>query len=316
MNKRLEGHGAKYWIDTDTGSDDAVALMIAFAHVSSQIEGISTVAGNVPVEQATINAGYTARLCGMTFRIHAGAANPLQRPLETAQHVHGQDGMGDIGLDLGFCEVSDQIAARAIVTAVLENPDQLEIITLGPLTNIATALRLDPSIAKHIKRITIMGGTSDYYGNVTPVSEYNVWADPEAADIVFTSPTPKLMVGWDISRKFAAFNDADADTLLAIGTEKARVAVESQAVLREFCRNTTGVDGFDLPDPIAVAAAINPNVVTESVRYAVSVCCNDGPTRGMTILSDRHMGDAPKSTEVATHVDRDLFVDMLREALA
>ena len=305
----------KFWIDTDTGSDDAVALMIAFAHIAADIEGISTVAGNVPVDQASKNAHYIARLCGAAVDIHQGAATPLLRPLDTAQHVHGQDGMGDIGLELVGCEVSGQRAADAIVAAAHAHSGQLEIVTLGPLTNIALAMRLDPSIVEHIRRITIMGGTSDYYGNITPVSEYNMWADPEAANIVFTSNTPKFMVGWDISRKFSIINDAEAEELLALGTDKAQVAVACQAVLREFCRNTTGLDGFDLPDPIALAAAIDPRVVTATTSYAVSVCCNDGPTRGMTILSDRHMGAVPKSTEVATHADRALFLQILHKAM-
>ena len=306
---------AKYWIDTDTGSDDAVALMIAFAHVGSEIVGISTVAGNVPVDLATINAGYIARLCGAKVDIHVGAAKPLHRPLQTAQHVHGQDGMGDIGLDLGTPGTSGEIAATALIEAIKANPGELEIITLGPLTNLALAFQIDPSIAAQIKRITIMGGTSDYYGNITAVSEYNIWVDPEAANVIFTAPTPKFMIGWDISRKYAVFNDADAEAIQAIGSKRARVAIESQIVVREFCRNVTKVEGFDLPDPIALAAAINPDIITASTSYAVSVCCDDGPTRGMTILSDRHAGDAPKSTEVATEADRALFLDMLRAAL-
>jgi purine nucleosidase len=306
---------AKYWIDTDTGSDDAVALMMAFKHIPSEIVGISTVAGNVPLDLATINASYTARLCGAEIPIHVGAAAPLSRPLRTAQHVHGQDGMGDIGLDLGMPETCGEIAATALIAAIKAHPGELELITLGPLTNIALPLHLDPSIAEEIKRITIMGGTSDYYGNITAVSEYNMWVDPEAAHTVFTCAAPKFMIGWDISRKFAAFNDAEADELLAIGTERARVAIESQTVLREFCRTVTKVDGLDLPDPIALAAAIHPDVITASTDYAVSVCCDDGPTRGMTILSDRHAGDAPKSTEVATEANRALFLEMLRAAL-
>ena len=306
---------SKYWIDTDTGSDDAVALMLAFAHIGDEIQAISTVCGNVPVEQATTNAAYIARLCGQSVAIHQGAVTPLRRPLQSAQHVHGIDGMGDIGLELGTAEPSGQSAATALIAAIHTQSEPLEIITLGPLTNIALAMSIDPTIVQHIKRITIMGGTSDYYGNITPVSEYNVWADPEAADIVFRSLTPKLMVGWDISRKFAVISDAQAQGLLTMGTQKAEVAVTCQAVLREFCRNQTGLDGFDLPDPIAVAAAINPGVITASTAYSVSVCCDEGPTRGMTILSDRHHGNSPKTTQVATDANRDLFLDLLHKAL-
>ena len=174
--------------------------------------------------------------------------------------------MGDIGLDLGKVNASNTHAANAIVQAAHAHSGELDVITLGPLTNITLALSLDPSIAHLIHRITIMGGTSDYYGNITPVSEYNIWADPEAADAVFTSTVPKLMIDWDISRKYATFNDTDAAELRAIGTESARVAVDSQIVLREFCRTTSGVDGFDQPEPIALAAATSPEIVTASTH--------------------------------------------------
>lgn len=122
---------AKYCIDTDTGSDDAVALMMAFKHIPSEIVGISTVAGNVPLDLATINASYTARLCGAEIPIHVGAAAPLSRPLRTAQHVHGQDGMGDIGLDLGMPETCGEIAATALIAAIKAHPGELELITFG-----------------------------------------------------------------------------------------------------------------------------------------------------------------------------------------
>ncbi len=306
----------RLWIDTDTASDDAVALMLAFAHARERIAGVSTVAGNAPVEQATVNASYIARLCDCDLPIHRGASAPLRRDLETAQHIHGQDGMGDIGLALGTPNLSAVGAVEALIAAARAEAGKLELITLGPLTNIALAMRLAPEIWSGIERITIMGGTSDYYGNVTPVSEYNLWADPEAADLVFRSTVPKLMVGWDISRKFASVSDREAEALLAIGTDKARVAVESQAVLREFCRTISGVDGFDLPDPIAVAAALRDELITKTVPYSVSVCCNEGPTRGMTILSDRHSGEAPPTTLVAVEADRSLFLEMLREALS
>lgn len=305
----------KLWIDTDTASDDAVALMIAMSLVPEKIAGISTVAGNVPVHLSSRNASYTARLCEFETVIHEGAASPLLRPLKTAQYIHGEDGMGDIGLDLGTPNLSGVPAAVALVEAARMDKGELEVVTLGPLTNVALALKLDPDFAGNIAKLTIMGGTGDCYGNVTPVSEYNIWADPEAADIVFRSPIPKVMIGWDISRKYASVSDQEAEELLALDTAKARVAVHSQKVLRAFCASTSGVNGFDLPDPIALAAAINPYVITEAKPYAVSVVCQDGPARGLTILNDRHCQDTPKTTRVAQTANRTVFWQMLTEAL-
>ena len=234
----------RIFVDTDTASDDAVALLMAFEHCTTSLVGIGIVAGNVPLEQAVQNALFVRELCHSQTPVYAGAARPLVRPLETAQNVHGQDGMGDIGLPIGGRDAAEQYAGA------------LELVTLGPLTNIALALSLSPGIAEQIKRCVIMGGTSDSHGNITPVSEFNIWADPESAEIVFSSDLNKVMVGWDISRKYAVFSDAEAAQLRAIGTEKAQMAVDSQTVVRQFCAKETGIDGFDLPDPIAMAVAL------------------------------------------------------------
>ena len=128
-----------------------------------------------------------------------------------------------------------------------------------------------------------------------PVSEFNIWADPEAAEAVFASEMPKTMVGWDISRKHAVIDDREADELRSIGTRAAEVAVECQATLRRFCEETTGLDGFDLPDPIAMAVAISEQTVKTDKRAAVMIVTNDGPTRGLAIVDDRNYLERPKT---------------------
>ena len=306
----------RIFIDTDTASDDAVALMMAFKHVAADLVGISIVAGNVPTDQGVQNALYVRELFGAATPVFAGAANPLSRPLESAQHIHGNDGMGDIGLDVAGRKANEGSGIQAIVDAANQYPGELELVTLGPLTNIALALQLDPGIAGKIKQCTIMGGTSDGYGNVTPVSEYNIWADPEGAEIVFASDMPKTMVGWDISRKYAVISDDDAESIRAIGTEAATVAVDAQVIVRKFCSGTSGVDGFDFPDPIATAVAISEQMILASKQAAVTIVTNEGPTRGMAIVDDRQFSDRACSTRVVLEADRDHFLALLRSALA
>jgi purine nucleosidase len=305
----------RIFIDTDTASDDAVALMMAFKHVAADLVGISIVAGNVPLEQGVQNALYVRELFGTTTPIFAGADQPLSRPLESAQHIHGDDGMGDIGLDVAGRQPEPGSGVQAIVDAANKYPGELELVTLGPLTNVALALQLDPGIAGKIKQCTIMGATSDGYGNVTPVSEFNMWADPEGAEVVFASEMPKTMVGWDISRKYAVVSDEDADAIRAIGTEAARVAVDAQVTVREFCSGTSGVDGFDFPDPIAMAVAISEHTILNSKPAAVTILTNEGPTRGMAIVDDRQFSDRSLSTRVVLEADRDRFLRMLKDAL-
>lgn len=306
----------RIFIDTDTASDDAVALMMAFKHAAADLVGISIVAGNVPLDQGVQNALYIRELFGAETPVFAGAAAPLSRPLQSAQHIHGDDGMGDIGLDVSGRTPNADSGVQAIVDAANQYPGELELVTLGPLTNIAHALQLDPKIAGKIKQCTIMGGASDGYGNVTPVSEFNIWADPEGAEVVFASDLPKTMVGWDISRKYAVISDEDAEAIRAIGTEAARVAVDAQVTVREFCAGTSGVDGFDFPDPIAMAVAISERTILNSKPAAVTIVTNDGPTRGMAIVDDRQFSDRSLSTRVVLEADREHFLELLRSTLA
>ncbi len=304
-----------FFIDTDTASDDAVALMMAFSHSPISLVGIGVVAGNVPLSEGVQNALFIRELCDAETPIYAGASKPLTRLLQTAQFVHGQDGMGDIGLPLQGRVADPGHAVTALIDAANTHNGSLEIVTLGPLTNVALALSIAPDFAKKIKRCVIMGGASDVYGNITPVSEFNLWADPEAAQIVFSSDIPKVMVGWDVSRKYATFTDQEAKNLRDIGTEKARVAIDTQVTVKEFCANTTGVAGFDFPDPIAMAIALESDTILSSRRASVSIQLNDGPTRGMAIIDDRNFTDQSLSTEVVVEASREIFLTLLRESL-
>ncbi|MBO67500.1 MAG: nucleoside hydrolase [Acidiferrobacteraceae bacterium] len=303
------------FVDTDTASDDAVALMMAFKHFDTSLVGIGIVAGNVPLEQATQNALFVRSLCGMNTPIHMGAAQPLVRPLQTAQNVHGVDGMGDISLPIGGRTPDAGHAVNALIAAAARYSGHLEVITLGPLTNLAIALSVAPEIVSQIKRCVIMGGTSDSCGNITPVSEFNLWVDPEAARIVFSSSLNKVMVGWDISRKYAVFNDAEASELREIGTEKARIAIDIQRVVKQFAREEFGLDGFDLPDPIAMAVLLSDDCIIRKGNASVGIDLQSGSTRGMTIIDDSNFFEREQDTVIVLEASRQYFVDRLGEAL-
>lgn len=275
-------------IDTDTASDDAVALVMALRHSAIEVAAITVVAGNVPLEQGVQNALYTAELCGSSVPIHAGAAAPLVRPLRTAQFVHGQDGMGDIGLPLAGRVPASRDAVGALIDAVDARPDgTVTLVTLGPLTNVALAFRRDPSLPARLREIVIMGGTGDAVGNITAAAEFNMWVDPDAAAEVFASGARITMVGWDISRKYAVFDRADAARLRAVGPLGA-FAVDIQAVLGAFVEQETHLAGFDLPDPIAMAVAIDPSIATVSRYLNVRVETGGELTAGQTVID--HIG--------------------------
>ncbi len=303
-------------IDTDTASDDAVALVMALRHPQVRVEAITVVAGNVPLDQAVQNALYTVELCGASVPVYAGRHAPLLRALDTAQNVHGQDGMGDIGLPLSGRQPAPGHAVDVLIRSINAAPGAITLVAIGPLTNVALAVLRDPGIARNLKHCVIMGGASDAVGNMTPVSEYNAWADPEAARIVFESGMPVTMVGWDISRKYAVFGLEEAAALRALDTPQAHFCVDIQSVLQGYALEETKLAGFDLPDPIAMAIAIDPSVATRTLSVPVSIELSDGLCRGQTLLDHANLLKRSQRVDVVIEADRARFLQMLHRACA
>ena len=302
-------------IDTDTGSDDAVALVMALMHPGVVVEAVTVVAGNVPLEQGTQNALYTLELCGSDAPVFRGSAAPLLGPLESAQNVHGLDGMGDIGLPLSGREPSPGHAVDVLVGRINRSPGELTLVTLGPLTNVALALLRDPSIAGKVGNCVMMGGTGRGPGNVTPLAEYNVWADPEAAKVVFESGMPLTMVGWDISREYAVFGPEDSARLREVGTPLAEFCVDIQRVLDAWARENTRLAGFDLPDPVAMAVALDPSVATGTRRLFVAVETGGTWGRGQTVVDHLGVTGREPNVEVVTEASRGRFLEILHAAV-
>lgn len=305
-----------FWIDTDTASDDAVALVMALRHPEIDVRGIGVVAGNVPLDRAVQNALYTRELTGRDdVPVHAGEAAPLRLPLETAQNVHGGDGMGDIGLPLHGREPDGDDAVEALLRASNDHAGELTLVTLGPLTNIARAIEHDPSLPERIPRTVVMGGVADHVGNVTPVAEFNVWCDPHAVEVVLGSGLALEFVGWDISRKHAVVTSAMSEELRAIGTPLAEFCIDIQCVVAAFCATETKLAGFDLPDPIAMAYAIDPAIATETRRLHLAVETESALTRGMVVVDLLGLTGADPNALVVITADDRRFQDMLAAAL-
>lgn len=301
-------------IDTDTASDDAVALLMALRTPEVQVDAITVVAGNMPLEKGLQNALYTVELCERTTPVYAGMAAPLLRKLETAEAVHGQDGMGDVGLPLTGREPTPGDAVDQLIERFARDPGKITLVTLGPLTNIAMAILRDPAFASHVAECVVMGGTGMLPGNVTPLAEYNIWVDPEAADIVFRSGIPITMVGWDVSRRFATFGPAESARLEGVDTDLARFCVTIQRALTEYCLTQTKLDGFDLPDPITMAVAIDRGVATRVDRRFVAVETGGTWGRGQTVVDELEVtGEAPNA-DVVVEASRDRFLEILYAA--
>jgi len=304
----------RFLIDTDTASDDAVALVMALNHPDVRIEAITVVAGNVSLKQGVQNALYTVERCGKQVPVYEGLEKPLLRPLKTAQYVHGQDGMGDIDLPLSGRRPADGHAVNVIIDTIRRLGGEITLVTLGPLTNVAVALLRDPSTASKVEKCVIMGGIGFGHGNVVLAAEYNVWVDPEAAKIVFESDLPIVMVGWDVSQRFATFNDEEAEKIRSV-SPLGQFCVDIQRCLREFGMNELKLVGFDLPDPIAMAVALDPKVATVTKRLHVAVETRSELTRGATVVDHLGITGQEPNAEVVLEASRERFLRVLYDAV-
>ena len=284
-----------FLIDTDTASDDAVALIMALRTDEIRVAGITVVAGNVNLDQATRNALYTVELCGASTPVFKGAREPLVRPYHSATWFHGQDGFGDHGYPEPKQKAENIHAVDAIISIIHQNPG-LVLVTLGPLTNIALAIRKDPSLAKQVSRCVIMGGAPCCEGNVTPAAEYNIWVDPDAARIVLGSGLPVELIGWHLCRGEAIINDKEIDELLACNCRPAKFAVECNSTAIEAIRTQTGELGICLPDPVAMGIAIDPTLATDASVHLIDVETQSEFTRGMTVIDRLNVGSGTSGT--------------------
>ncbi len=313
-----------FLIDTDTASDDAVALIMALRMPGVIVRGITAVAGNVAVDQATRNALLVTELCGVEVPVFTGCDQPMLRAAVDANWFHGRDGLSD----LGFAPARRMAEKTHAVDAMIEMSHRfpgLTLVTLGPLSNIALALLRDRSLADRIGRCVVMGGNPCCVGNVTPAAEYNIWCDPEAAEIVLRSGMAIELVGWHLCRGDAALNDAEIAQVRTINTPLAHFAIDCNRTAAAAYLKQTGEVGISLPDPVAMAVALNPTIVAAASSHAVRVECRSELTRGMTVVDqldvagdERNAGMwsvVTKGARVVWSIDVPAFKRMLLEAL-
>lgn len=289
-------------IDTDIGTDDALALLMAFREPSASVELITTVAGNAPLTHTTRNALYVAELCGSEAPVHAGCARPLLREPGDARHVHGEDGLGDYGFPPPKRQPGRRHAALALIEAIHAAPGALTLVTLGPLTNVALALSLEPEIAGLVRRCVVMGGAAGLAGNVTAAAEFNIWADAEAAQIVFRSGLPITMVGIELCRGAARSTVEEYGPLEGRSEPLSQFAWLMFKHIGAMGRGRHGWRGeAAIPDAVAMAIALEPALMSEYIDCPVAVETRPGLTYGATIL-DRRPGAEPTPGSGAVRV--------------
>jgi purine nucleosidase len=289
--------GRIFLIDTDTASDDAVALIMALRAPDVQVSAITVVAGNVDLEQATRNALYTVELCGASVPVYAGAAKPLVRAYQNATWFHGRDGLGDHNYPAPDQLAKDNHAVDAIIETIEGNPG-LVLVTLGPLTNIALAVSSNPAIASKVGRCVVMGGAPCCEGNVTPAAEYNIWVDPEAAGIVMRSGLPVELIGWHLCRGGAVLSGDDIAHVQAFNTKLAHFAIECNSHARKAYKTQTCEDGICLPDPVAMCIALDPTVGMNWSEHYVEIETQSELTRGMTVVDRLNVAEDERNRDI------------------
>ena len=288
-----------FLIDTDAGSDDAVAILMALRHPDVDVRAITVVAGNVPLPQGIVNSLYFTELCDADVPVHAGAAGPLLREYVSADWFHGADGLGDWGdrYQPRRATASEVHAIDAIIETARSTPG-LVIVTLGPLTNLALALSKAPDIVPLVSRCVVMGGAACTNGNVTPAAEYNIWCDPEAARIVFRSGLPIEMVGWEFSIGEFVLSLDDIEYVRSINTPFSDFTIDCNIKGMRGYEIQTGEIGISLPDGVAMAVAIDPTICASSSCHYVDVECDSELTRGMTVVDKLNLADDERNQPV------------------
>lgn len=302
-------------IDTDTASDDAVALMMALRTSTVQVVAITTVAGNVNVQQATRNALTVVERCGAAVPVYRGLARPLLRTANDATFFHGADGMGDLNLPAPRQQPEPEHAVDALVRLIRDHAGAITLVTLGPLTNVAAALTKAPEIAQQVQHCYVMGGAANTIGNITPAAEYNIWCDPEAAQIVFQSGMPILMIGHEHSLGDAVLSLAELAAIRVLGP-LAQLAVDCNAAALRASTEWLQESGLTQPDPVAMAVALDPSICTVRERCYVAVETKSELTRGMTIVDRWGVLNQPANLDICYAIDPVRWKDLLRQLLS
>ena len=301
-------------IDTDPGVDDAHALMLALTHPGARVEAITTVAGNVGLERTTANACTILDALDVPPErtpIYAGCDRALVSADSRAEHVHGDDGLGNSRFPPSARRVEAEHAVLALMRLANQSPGEITLAAIGPLTNVALATRLDPALPQKFKRLVVMGGAIRGTGNMpNPTTEFNIFTDPEAAAIVFENWPGLWLLSWETTMDYMLPMEQVRE-LINAGTPKAEFFRRITTHTLEFIR-ARGRAGLNAPDPLAVAAAIEPEIVTKAERRAVAVELHGTHTRGQTSVDWFGLTRRAPNVNLILHIDYERFWKMMR----
>src|SRR5690554_3586288 len=301
-------------IDTDPGVDDALALLMAFNDPRHDVVGLTVTAGNVGLEHMVANALKLVELCDARAPVYAGAAAPLLHPADDAASVHGRDGFGDVSYEPAIVPAEAGHAALAILRLSHQYAGRLLLVALGPLTNLALALRLDPTLPERIDRLVVMGGAVTAHGNITPAAEFNIAFDPEAAHIVFQGFARLDLADWEAVIAHGLPHER-VDHWLAAGTARAGFYEAISRHSRRWSADSRGPLWF-CADALAMAWALQPDGALDVHERPVVVELDGRHARGMTLVDWQRQTGAADNARILAGYDQGRFEALARDALA
>ena len=303
-------------IDTDPGQDDALAILLALASPELEVLGITCVAGNVPLDKTTVNARKVCELAGKPeTRVFAGASGPLERTLVTAEYVHGKTGLDGYELPEPTMPLQEQAGADFIVETVMNAPEKtVTLCALGPLTNLGLALQAEPGLGARIKEIVLMGGGLFEGGNTTPAAEFNIYVDPEAADLVMHCGAPVTMIPLDLTHQTLT-SDAIIDAFRAMPNQTGPASAGLLDFFERFDVEKYGSQGGPLHDPNVIAFLLEPALYGGRL-INVEIETGSALTRGMTVADWWGVTDRVKNVTYLRDVDVAGYWKLLQDRLA
>ena len=307
----------KIIIDTDPGQDDAVAILLALASPEDfDVIGVVAVAGNVGLHHNANNARKIVELAGRPdVPVYAGCARPMRRTLVTAEHVHGDTGLNGPDLPAPKIELQPQHGVDYIIETLLTaEPKTITLCTLGPLTNIGMALVKEPKIAERVAEIVMMGGAYFEVGNITPAAEFNIYVDPEAADIVFRSGIKITVLPLDVTHQIQS-TPARLNAIKALGNRSGQAVYDMLTFSEGFDLKKYGWEGAPLHDPTVIAYLIDPTLF-EGRECNVTIETSSELTVGMTVTDYWHVTDKPRNATYLRNGNAEGFYKLLTERLA
>lgn len=302
-------------IDTDPGQDDAVAILLALASPELDVLGITAVAGNVPLALTELNSRKICELAGKPeTKVFVGASEPINRQLVTAEHVHGKTGLDGPTLPEPTMPLQDQHAVDFIIETVLAREvGEVTLCALGPLTNVAMALEKEPAIAERLAEIVLMGGGFFEGGNITPAAEFNIYVDPEAADIVFKSGVKLTVMPLDVTHK-ALTSRERVEAFRSLGTRPGIATAELLDFFERYDESKYGGDGGPLHDPNVIVWLLEPEIYSGR-QINVEIETGSPLTRGMTVADWWRVTERPKNCFFVRNLDDARFFELLIERI-